>query len=79
MGLIDALFKVTDERLLALYNRAWLEDMRETLDTRKYPELDKAISTYARERNCGYNDALVFAKTGKKTGRLAEQKDACVC
>lgn len=27
---------------------------------------------YAREHNCSYDDALIFAKTGKKMGKLAE-------
>ena len=73
MGLIEALFEVSDERLKALYHRAWLEADRGFVDTRKYPYLDKAIFIYAREYGCSYDDALVFAKTGKKTGRLAEQ------
>ena len=72
MGLIDALFEVTDERLQALYHRAWLETNRGFVDTRKFPDLDKAIFIYAREHNCAYDDALVFAKTGKKTGKLAD-------
>lgn len=72
MGIIDALFEVTDERLQALYHRAWLEANRGFVNTRKYPYLDKAIYIYAREHNCSYDDALIFAKTGKKTGKLAE-------
>lgn len=72
MGIIDALFEVTDERLQALYHRAWLEANRGFVDTRKYPYLDKVIYIYAREHNCSYDDALIFAKTGKKTGKLAE-------
>ncbi|MCR4642660.1 MAG: hypothetical protein K5697_11600 [Lachnospiraceae bacterium] len=63
MGIIDALFEVTDE---------WLEANRGFVDTRKYPYLDKAIYIYAREHNCSYDDALIFAKTGKKMGKLAE-------
>ncbi|MCR5650787.1 MAG: hypothetical protein K6F86_06350 [Lachnospiraceae bacterium] len=72
MGLVDVLFEVTDERLQALYHRAWLETNRGFVDTRKFPYLDKAIFIYAREHNCSYDDALIFAKTGKKTGKLAE-------
>ncbi len=73
MGILDALFEVTDERLQALYHRAWLECNRGYVDARKYPYLDKAIFIYAREHNCSYDDALIFAKTGKKMGRLAGQ------
>ena len=72
MGFIEALFEVTDERLQALYHRAWLEENRGFVDTRKHPDLDKAIYIYAREHNCSYDDALIFAKTGKKMGRLAD-------
>ena len=61
------------ERLLALYHRAGLECNRGYMDARKYPYLDKAIFIYAREHNCSYDDALIFAKTGKKMGRLAGQ------
>ena len=73
MGIIDALFEVTDERLQALYHRAWLEENRGFVDPRKHPDLDRAIYIYAREHNCSYDDALIFAKTGKKMGRLADQ------
>ena len=52
MGIVDALFEVTDERLKALYHRAWLEENRGLVDTRKHPELDKAIYLYARKHNC---------------------------
>ena len=73
MGVVDALFEVTDERLKALYHRAWLEENRGSVDTRKHPELDKAIYLYARKHNCSYDKAMIFAKTGKKLGRLADQ------
>ena len=72
MGVIEALFEMSDERLQALYHRAWLECNRGFVDTRKFPYLDKAIYIYAREHNCSYDDALIFAKTGKKMGRLAD-------
>lgn len=71
MGLIEALFEVTDERLQALYHRAWLETNRGFVDSRKFPDLDKALYIYAKEHNCSYDEALIFAKTGKKMGRLA--------
>ena len=66
------IFDIDDNKLRALYHRAELEANRGFVDTRKYPYLDKALYIYAREHNCSYDDALVFAKTGKKMGRLAD-------
>ena len=66
------LFDVTDEKLQAFYHRAWLECNRGFVDPRKYPYLDKAIFIYAKEHECSYDEALIFAKTGKKMGRLVE-------
>ena len=71
MSLADALFEISDERLKAFYHRAWLEANRGFVDPRKYPYLDKAIYLYAREHECSYDDAFIFAKTGKKMGKLA--------
>ena len=66
------LFDITDEKLRAFYHRAWLEADRGKVDTRKYPYLDKALLIYAKEHHCSYDEALIFAKTGKKLGRLSE-------
>ena len=66
------LFDIDDDKLRAFYHRAELEANRGFVDTRKYPYLDKALFIYAKEHNCSYDDALIFAKTGKKMGRLAE-------
>ena len=66
------LFDIDDEKLKGFYHRAELEANRGPVDTRKYPYLDKALFIYAKEHDCSYDDALVFAKTGKKTGRLAK-------
>ena len=73
MGIVDTLLEVTDERLKALYHRAWLEENRGFVDTRKHPELDKAIYLYARKHNSSYDEANIFAKTENKMGRLADQ------
>ena len=70
MGLFEAIFEVSDEKLQAFYHRAWLEANRGYVDPRKYPYLDKAIYIYAREHECSYDDAYLFAKTGKKMGKL---------
>ena len=64
-------FDIDDDKLRAFDHRAWLEADRGVVDTRKYPYLDKALFIYAREHHCSYDEALIFAKTGKKVGRLA--------
>lgn len=66
------LFDIDDEKLKAFYHRAWLEANRGFVDTIKYPYLDKGLFIYAKEHGCSYDEALIFAKTGKKMGRLAE-------
>lgn len=66
------LFDIDDDKLKALYHRAELEANRGFVDTRKYPYLDKALFIYAREHDCSYDEALIFAKTGKKMGKLAK-------
>ena len=60
------LFDIDDEKIKALYHRAWLEANRGFVDTRKYSYLDKALIQYAKQNNCSYDQALIFAKTGKK-------------
>lgn len=69
------LFDVDEGKLQAFYHRAWLEADRGFVDPRKFPYLDKAIMMYARENGCSYDDALILAKTGKKTGRLSQYKE----
>ena len=32
----------------------------------KYPELDHALTQFARENNCTYDEAYILAKTGKR-------------
>ena len=66
MGLLD----LNEEKLQALYHRAWHEAGMGFVDPRRYPYLDKAIYMYARENGCSYDEALILAKTGKKTGNL---------
>ena len=73
MGLIDAILSVDDTKLQAFYHRALLEADRGFVDPRKYPYLDRAIFIYAKEHECTYDEALIFAKTGKKMGRLADK------
>ena len=64
------IFDIDDVKLRAFYHRAWLEANRGFVDPRKYPYLDTALLIYARQNKCSYDEALVFAKTGKKMGRL---------
>ena len=65
------LFDINDEKLQAFYHRALVEANYGFVNPRKYPYLARAIMQYARENNCSYDDTLILAKTGKKTGRLA--------
>jgi hypothetical protein len=66
------LFDIDDDNLKALYHRAEQEANRGFVNTRNYPYLDKALIIYARDHDCSYDEALIFAKTGKKMGRLAK-------
>ena len=66
------MFDIDDDKLRAFYHRAWLECNRGFVESRKYPYLDRALYIYAKEHGCSYDEALIFAKTGEKMGRLAE-------
>ena len=65
-GYVMGLFDVDEEKLKALYHRAWLECDRSFVESRKYPYLDKALIQFARENNCTYDEAYIMAKTGKR-------------
>ena len=65
-------FDINEDRLQVLYKRAWYDCGRGLVDPRKYPELDRALTRFAREKNCSYDEAYLLAKTGKKYGRLAK-------
>ncbi len=60
------LFDVDEEKLKALYHRAWLECDRGFVESRNNPYLDKALIQFARENNCTYDEAYILAKTGKR-------------
>lgn len=60
------LFDMSDNKIKALNHRAEVESNRGFVDPKKHEYLHRAASQYARENNCSYNDAMVFAKTGKK-------------
>ena len=64
------MFDIDEAKLRALYHRAELEANRGYVETRKYPYLDKALMIFAQQNGCSYDDALVFAKTGKRLGGL---------
>ena len=66
------LFEINDTTIRDLYHRAELESNRGSVNTRNFDYLDKSLLCYAREHNCSYDEALIFAKTGKKIGRLAK-------
>ena len=61
-----------DQVLKAAYKRAWYEANRGFVNPRDYPELNRAVQAYAIRNHCSYDEAYIFAKTGKKMGRLAE-------
>ena len=67
------LFEITDEKLQMFYHKAWLAANRGYVDPKKYQDLDRALFIYAKEHECSYDEALLFAKTGEKTGRLEGQ------
>lgn len=66
------LFDVSDERLRAKYHQAELECNRGFVNPRDHYELDHLLTQYAKENDCSYDEAYIFAKTGMKMGRLAE-------
>ena len=70
MGLFDILIGSSDTRLVDAYERAYREANRGYVDPRRYPYLDRELATYAKENACTYEEAFIFAKTGKKTGSL---------
>ena len=61
-----------DEVVKAAYKRAWLNADRGFVNPRDYPELNRAVQAYAIRNNCSYDEAFIFAKTGKKMGRLSD-------
>ena len=65
------IFDIDDDKLRGFYHRAWNESGRGYVDPRKYDYLERAIIQYARVKGCSFDDAWVFAKTGKKMGKLA--------
>lgn len=65
-GVNLGLFDIDDDKLQALYHRAWLEGNGGFVDFRKYPYLEHALYQYARIYDCTLDEALIVAKTGKK-------------
>ncbi len=63
MGLLD----VDDKKLQALWHRAWVESGRGFVDPRKYPYLQMALQQYVFQNGCTMDQAIIMAKTGKKT------------
>lgn len=61
------LFDVNDEKLQVLYHKAWLEANRGYVDFRKYPYLMNALELYVKENGCSLDQAIIVAKTGKRT------------
>ena len=66
------IFDVDETKLQGFYHRAWLECNRGYVDPRKYPYLNMALTQFAVENNCSYDEAFILAKTGKRMGRLSK-------
>ncbi len=60
------LFDVDDDKIKALYHRAWMESGMKHVNPRKVPYLDRTLTAYARKNGCSYDQALYRAKHGKK-------------
>ena len=60
------IFDVNEDRIKALYKKAWYDCDRGFVNSREHPELDHALTQFARENNCSYDEAYILAKTGKK-------------
>ena len=58
------LFDIDENKLQALYHRAWIEANRVFVDSRKYLYLDDAIQVYVTQHGCSYDEALFIAKRG---------------
>ena len=70
--LIMELFDI-DEKKQVLYHRAIVELGYGFVDPRKYSYLDRALFVFAGNHHCSYDEALILAKIGKRTGRLANE------
>ena len=60
------LFDIDEEKLQALYHRAFVESGYGFVDPIKYPYLDRALFVYAMEHNCSFDEAVLLAKYIKK-------------
>ncbi len=58
-------FDVDEDKLRALYHRAWHEANMGFVDPRKYPYLNAALTQYAMQQGCSYDSALRIAKSLK--------------
>ena len=56
------LFDVDQEKLKALYHRAWVESGRGFVNPRDYDYLNRALMVYSKEHGCSYDQALLIAK-----------------
>lgn len=65
-------FDSDEGRLKDYYHDAWLDSGMGFVDPKDHPKLESELTTYATEHKCSYDEALTFAMTGKKTGRLAD-------
>lgn len=71
--LMNQIEETFSQRLLRMIDERGMSDSEVYNNPRKYPYLNRAIVQYARENNCSYDDALILAKTGKKTGGASNE------
>ena len=57
------MFEVNEEKIRDLYHRAWIESGMNQVNPRKYPYLDRALTAYARQNGCSYDQAYRTVRT----------------
>jgi len=63
--------EIADIRLRTQYRRALHDVHFGFVNPQEHPFLDRALTHYAVTHHCTYDEALIFAKTGRKVGHLA--------
>ncbi len=72
MGLLDVLFGMDDDRLRMIYDKAVIDANGDVSKAERSAEVDQALCMYVDQHNCSYDEALILAATGKRTGKLAK-------
>ena len=67
MGLFEALFEPSDEKLQGLYHRYSAENGYNAVKYHDNPDFDRELIAYAKKNNCSIDEAYTVAATGKRT------------